>query len=95
MILIALFLLGSAIALWRYGHHQGDDVLRFLSYSTALVCLMAGLVAAPGLLKFLLFTALIIYPACTPDDRVLKPECPRFCLLRRDCKSRYLSSHRR
>ncbi|MDB9525423.1 hypothetical protein PN498_05450 [Oscillatoria sp. CS-180] len=87
MFWMALMLLGLAIAAWRYGSHQTDEVVQFLSLSLALVCLMGGIVAAPGLLKVVFLAGLVTYPTCAPGDRIIKPTCPRFCPWQSQCKS--------
>jgi hypothetical protein len=83
---IALILIAIAFFLWRSGRRHADDVARLLGFSLALVCVLAGLVAAPGPLKIVVLTALIVYPACAPSDRTIKPGCPKYCLLRRQCR---------
>ncbi|MEO0406701.1 MAG: hypothetical protein AAF289_05060 [Cyanobacteria bacterium P01_A01_bin.135] len=87
MLWITLTLLGFAIALWCIGHYQADEIVRFLGFSLSLAFLMGALVAAPWVLKCALFLALIFYPSCTPEERSLKPACPRLCPLRRQCQS--------
>lgn len=87
MFWLALFLFGSAIALWRHSRNHCDEVIQFLGLSLALICLMGGLVAAPVFLKFAVFAGLLLYPTCTGRDRTLKPDCPRFCILRSQCRS--------
>ncbi|MBE9138686.1 hypothetical protein IQ254_16045 [Nodosilinea sp. LEGE 07088] len=93
---LALVLIAIAFFLWRYGRRHPDEVARLLGFSLALVCVLAGLVAAPGLLKIAILTALIVYPDCTPrvgpegpvsDHRIIKPSCPKYCLLRRQCRN--------
>lgn len=86
MTLAALILFGVAIALWRHSHTQTDEVSKVLELAGALLGLMIGLVLSPLPLKVLSLTALLVYPACTSGDRVLKPECPRLCLLRGQCR---------
>lgn len=81
----ALLLFIFALVGWRYGQRQTDEALRFLGFSGALVGVLAGLVAAPGPLKLLLVLGLMLYPACATGERVLKPDCPRLCPLRRHC----------
>jgi hypothetical protein len=83
---IALALIFLAFGLWRYGRRHADEVARFLSFSLALVSVLAALVAAPSPLKMAILTALILYPDCLPSDRGIKPSCPKFCLLRHQCR---------
>lgn len=84
---IALILIAIAFFFWRYGRRHTDEVGRLLGFSLSLVCGLAGLVAAPGPLKIVVLTALIVYPSCAPSDRIIKPGCPKYCLLRRQCHS--------
>lgn len=84
----ALILLGLAIALWRHSHHQADEVGKLLELITALMCLMIGIAIAPLLLKVLSLFVLLIYPTCSTAECVLKPDCPRLCLLRSQGKTR-------
>ncbi|MGP1385310.1 MAG: hypothetical protein ACTS2F_17230 [Thainema sp.] len=95
MLWIALFLFGCAIALWLHGQRQIDEVIQFLEISLALVSLMAGLVAAPWLLKTGVLIALMVCPTCTPCDRILKSNCPKYCLFRTQCRSDYKPHSRR
>ena len=83
---IALCLFGSAVILWRQSHPQTDEVHKMLHLTAALLSLMVGLAIAPLLLKILSLITLLVYPVCTSNERVLKPSCPRFCLLRHQCK---------
>jgi uncharacterized membrane protein len=83
---IALCLFGLAIALWYQSHTQTDEVHKIIKLTLALVSLMTGLAIAPLVLKFVSLIALLVYPVCTATTRVLKPDCPRFCLLRHQCK---------
>jgi len=82
----ALLLLAVALMCWRYGQRQRDEALRFLGLSGALVGVMAGLVAAPGPLKLVVLMGLVLFPACAGGERVLNPDCPRLCPLRRRCR---------
>ncbi|WP_017298837.1 hypothetical protein [Nodosilinea nodulosa] len=84
---LALTWIALAFALWRYGQRHTDDFNRLFGFTLALVCVLAGLVAAPMALKMVVLTALIVYPSCLPSDRVLKPSCPKFCLLRHQCRN--------
>ncbi|MEO1207906.1 MAG: hypothetical protein AAFX78_00035 [Cyanobacteria bacterium J06638_20] len=86
MVLTALILFGLAIALWRHSHRQSDEVGKLLELITALMSLMIGLAIAPFWLKMLSLISLLVYPVCTSAERVLKPDCPRFCLLRSQCR---------
>lgn len=92
MLWLTLLLIGLAIAFWQYGRSHADEVMKFLCLSLALVGLMAGLVTAPELLKLVILAALVIYPTCSTSQRVLKPNCPKFCLLRKQCKPSHHSS---
>lgn len=80
--------MGAAIALWRYGYHQADEIFRFLSLSLALMCSIAALVATPWPLKIGVCLGLLVYPTCASTNRVLTTDCPRFCLLRHHCQAR-------
>jgi hypothetical protein len=86
MFWIALILLGLAIALWRRGHQQTDDVMKLLLLSFALISVMTGLVTAPWPMKFLIFAGLLVYPTCASAERVLKSDCPRYCLRKSQCR---------
>ncbi len=82
----ALILFSLAIALWRYSQRQADEVTKFLALIAALISVLAGLAIAPLLLKGMSLAVLLIYPTCATGDRVLKPNCPRFCPFRHQCK---------
>lgn len=86
MVLTALILFGLAIALWRHSHRQSDEVGKLLELAAALISLMIGLAIAPFFLKMLSLGILLAYPTCTSTERVLKPDCPRFCILRSQCR---------
>ena len=83
----ALIWFAAAIAAWRYGLRQRDEVFKFLGFSLALVCLMVALAVAPVLLSMAALAVLSIYPTCRPAEQIVKPDCPKFCLLRSQCRS--------
>jgi hypothetical protein len=92
MFWIALTVLTLAIALWRYSHSRTDEVSKLLTLIGALVSLMMALAIAPLPLKLVSLMVLLVYPACLSGDRIVKPDCPRVCLLRQQCKPPHHSS---
>lgn len=83
---IALILFCCAIALWRHSHRRIDEISKVLTLSSALVCFMVGLAIAPIPLQMASLLLLLSYPVCGSAERTLKPDCPRFCLMRHQCK---------
>jgi len=84
-IVFAIF--GIAIALWLHSQTVQDEITKVLDLTLASVSLIIGLAIAPLSVKGIGLVTLLTYPICSPSGRIFTPDCPRYCLLRRHCRS--------
>jgi hypothetical protein len=82
---LALLLLGGAIASLYITYTIREESIRITSLLLAFILLIVSLVILPWLLKLLIAVFLLLIPSCDWHQLRHSMACPRLCLQRKQC----------